>query len=133
MECISHFILMFEDKIHIRHGNKNTVFPETLACLCSQCHTLRFGAVDDHLKTSGIDELLNVLHTVNVTACTDFDFNITVDIEDNLYVALMLFICPGQVKNHDFINTAVIIEFCEFNDIRIFLVIVSGFDRFSIL
>jgi phosphoribosyl-ATP pyrophosphohydrolase len=63
------------------------------------CHTLRFGAVDDHLKTSGIDELLNVLHTVNVTACTDFDFNITVNVADNLYVALMLFICCGDVYN----------------------------------
>ena len=133
MECISHLILMFEDKIHIRHGNKNTIFSETPACLSSKCHTLRFGAVDDHLKTSCVDELLNVLHAVNVAACTDFDLNITVDIADNLYVALMLFICPGQVKNHDFINTAVIIEFCKFNDIRIFLVIVSGFDRFSIL
>jgi len=54
-------------------------------------------------------DTFNVLHAVNVAACTDFDLNITVDIADNLYVALMLFICPGQVKNHDFINTAVII------------------------
>ena len=38
--------------------------------------------IRDSLKTSCVDELFNVLHAVNVAACTDFDLNITVDIED---------------------------------------------------
>ena len=108
-----HLLLMFEYKINICHGNKDALFPKTVARLSCNIHAVWFCTVYNNLQASGINKLLDILKAADVSTCADFDLDIAVDIFDGMDILLVFFVIVWEIKKDDFIDTAVIIKTCQ--------------------
>ena len=108
---------MLKDKVNVRNRHQDALFAKAFARLLRDLHTALFRPVDNDLKAARIDELLNVLETVNVAARTDLDLHIPVDIFDHMDIFLMLLVVIRQVKNQNLVDPAVIVEPRQLNHI----------------
>ena len=108
--------LVFVVVIFLRGRNADQHFFSAKASghFSEKFHIAVLGKIQDNFRTSGIDQFLDILCTIDVSCCHDRYFKRCTDFLDPRDRVLMLLIAGRKVKDKKFICTVVTVKTCQF-------------------
>ena len=97
-----------------RNADQHLLPSKTSGHFSEKFHIAVFGKIQNNFCTSGIDQFLDILCTVDISGCHDRYLRCRTDLLDPRDRMLMLLITGRKVKDQKFICTVVTVKTCQF-------------------